>query len=241
MANSYIRKKTSFHHLPNELVVKVFSYSNELPLLFTCKRYYYLWKYSSLIKAIYIYQTHNDKEVKKALQAILKYKFLNEQIIEILERWFLSKHQWNDMQCIYNACQIPKWVLKKSSIKFIKFLIDKGVSPSEPANRPLLMACKKHNIKLVKILLKGGANPQQYNDGPLLIATKKKYNDIVELLLQHYANLELSKEGINSALNIAIRHKNKALISIFVKYGGIPRVNLLKTLREINFNCSPDS
>ena len=47
MENSFVRKKTSFHHLPNELVVKVFSYSNELPLLFTCKRYYYLVNYPS--------------------------------------------------------------------------------------------------------------------------------------------------------------------------------------------------
>lgn len=175
MENSFVRKKTSFHHLPNELVVKVFSYSNELPLLFTCKRYYYLWKYSSLIKAHYLYQTSdNNKEPKAAIQTILKYKFLNERVIEILERWYLSKYQWNDMQCIYNTCQIPKWVLKKPSLKFIKFLIDRGVSPSEPANRPLLVACKKHNIELVKMLLEAGAKPEQYNNGPLLVATKKK-------------------------------------------------------------------
>ncbi|ORX84159.1 hypothetical protein BCR32DRAFT_242772 [Anaeromyces robustus] len=217
------RKKTSFHNLPNELVVKVFCYSKELPLLFTCKRYYYLWKYSSLIKALYLYQNSDkdEKELKSTIHTILKYKFLNEKVIEILERWFLSKYNYDDLKQIYTTCQLPKWLLKKPSLKFIKFLMDRGVSPTEPANRPLILACKKHNIELVKMLLAIGANPQQYNHGPLLIATKKKYNDIVLLLLQYYNKSKESREGINNALNIAIRQKNKTLIPVLVKFGDI--------------------
>jgi len=46
------------------------------------------------------------------------------------------------------------------------------------------------------------------------------YNEIVFLLLQHYTNTKASKKGINDALNIAIRQKNKALIPILVKLGG---------------------
>ncbi|ORX58495.1 hypothetical protein BCR36DRAFT_409003 [Piromyces finnis] len=230
---SVIRRKTSFYHLPNELVCKVFEYTNELTLLFTCKRYYYLWKYSSLMKALYLYQNSNkdDKKQNFTFQSILKYNFLNEQVVEILERWFLSKYSWNDMKNIYSTCHLPKWLLKKPSLNFIKFLMDKGVSSSEPANRPLILACKKHNVELVKMLLAVGVNPRQYNDGPLLVATKKKYNDIVLLLLQHYTNTKASKDGINNALNIAIRQKNKALVSIFVKYGGIPKIELLKKMR----------
>jgi len=218
------KSKTTFNHLPNELVVKVFNYSNELPLIFTCKRYYYLWKYSSVMKAHYLYQNSDKKEKKlnSTFQTILKCKFLNERVVEILERWFLSKYHWNDMQCIYTTCQLPKWLLKNPSLDFIQFLMDRGVSPSEPANRPLILACKKNNIKLVKMLLAMGVQPRKYNDGPLLIATKKKNNEIVLLLLKYYTKSKECQNGINNALNIAIQQKNKTLIRIFVKYGGKP-------------------
>ena len=55
------KSKTTFNHLPNELVVKVFNYSNELPLIFTCKRYYYLVMVFFLIYIhIYLYFFHTD-------------------------------------------------------------------------------------------------------------------------------------------------------------------------------------
>ena len=62
------------------------------------------------MKAHYLYQNSDKKEKKlnSTFQTILKCKFLNERVVEILERWFLSKYHWNDMQCIYTTCQLPK-------------------------------------------------------------------------------------------------------------------------------------
>ena len=104
----------------------------------------------------------------------------------------------------------------------IKQLLQKGVNINMGNIQPINYAAINNNLELVKLLLQHGANPNIKDPNyttPLIYSVINKNSKMANLLLKHGADINYGgPEGDELPLNLAIKNKDKNMVSTLLKY-----------------------